>query len=145
MAGDNPYRVFSYYSKHCRKRRKKKKHVPVKKIKRKSVSLRKKPKKPKGSATQLSLYRSAKARAKKKGIAFNITPEDIIIPECCPVFGFKFSDDDRWCRPSIDRIDSDLGYLRGNIDVISLKANTLKGNGTISDFEQIIKYIKKHK
>lgn len=75
----------------------------------------------------------ARARAKKKGIEFNIELEDIIIPEFCPYLGVKFSMER--CRtpanrPSLDRIDPTKGYIKGNVRVISQRANTMKSNAT---------------
>ncbi len=42
----------------------------------------------------------AKYRAKQKGLEFNITKEDIIIPDTCPLLGTPME------SPSLDRIDS---------------------------------------
>jgi len=47
--------------------------------------------------------------------------------------------------PTLDRINNDLGYIKGNVEVISAKANRLKNNGTIEDFELILQYMKKNK
>ena len=37
---------------------------------------------------------------------------------------------------------SGSGYVKGNIKAISFKANSLKKDGSIEDFEKIIEYIK---
>jgi len=66
----------------------------------------------------------AKKRATAKGLDFSITLDDLLpLPEVCPVFGIKlnykgaqgFMND----SPSIDRIDSSKGYVKGNIQIIS--------------------------
>ena len=44
---------------------------------------------------------------------------------------------------SLDRVDNDKGYVKGNIRVISRKANLLKSSLTLEILENIIKYIKK--
>ena len=102
---------------------------------------------------RLKLYYAAKGRAAQRGITFSITPEDIVIPECCPVLGMKLipkvgggslSSRVNPDAPTIDRIDNDRGYEPGNIAVISLRANVLKSNGTASEFEQVVKYMKSH-
>jgi hypothetical protein len=56
-----------------------------------------------------------------------------IAPEKCPVFGEKFTDRgagySKWA-PSIDKINPELGYVRGNIQVISMLANCMKRDAT---------------
>jgi len=42
----------------------------------------------------------------------------------------------------LDRIIPELGYVKENIKVISFKANSLKRDGSIEDFEKIIRYIR---
>lgn len=88
---------------------------------------------------------SAKKRAKNKGIEFNLKPEDIIIPEYCPILGMRLvihEDKAHDNSPSLDRIDPSIGYIPGNICVISNKANRLKNNATIEQIEAILRYMK---
>lgn len=75
------------------------------------------------------MYDRAKTRATKRGIPFYITVEDIVMPDRCPVFGhpWEYEPGSPWV-PSLDRIDSDEGYIPGNVQVISWRANTLKNN-----------------
>ena len=42
----------------------------------------------------------------------------------------------------IDRIDSSKGYVKGNVRVISKRANTLKNNATIEELELVLKDLK---
>jgi hypothetical protein len=91
---------------------------------------------------KLEMYHAAKARAKSKNIAFTITINDVIIPKNCPVFGIPLDFSDRLHSPSLDRIINELGYIPGNVKVISSKANRLKNNGTIEEFQKIIEYMK---
>lgn len=75
---------------------------------------------------------SAKTRAKKNGIPFNITVDDIIIPENCPLTGVKLKKTIGRTNstPSIDKIDNNMGYVKGNVWIISWKANRIKSNLT---------------
>jgi len=46
--------------------------------------------------------------------------------------------------PSLDRVVPNLGYVKGNVHVISWRANSLKKNATIEELEKIIQYMKEH-
>lgn len=91
-----------------------------------------------------SLYLSAKKRAKEKNIPFNIDVSDIIVPKKCPVFGFDLviGTKDKQKSPSLDRIIPEKGYVKGNIIVVSLKANTMKSNATIKEIKKLYDFYK---
>lgn len=96
---------------------------------------------------KLAMWRSAKARAKKQNVPFSITLDDIIIPEYCPILGIKIISgigNSTNNSPTLDKIIPKLGYVRGNIKVISWRANALKRDGTVEEFENIIRYIKEN-
>ena len=91
------------------------------------------------------LYKNIKSRCKRIGREFSIELEDITIPEKCPVFGFDLKREDRqtWmCAPSVDRIDSSKGYIKGNVTVVSRRANILKKDATLEELEQLFNYYK---
>lgn len=79
------------------------------------------------------LLMNIRNRAKAKGIKFNLTIEDIVIPEYCPVLGIKL---ERGIgrptnnSPSIDKIIPELGYTKGNVIIVSYRANMIKNNAT---------------
>lgn len=88
---------------------------------------------------------AARYRAKRAGVPFNLTIKDIVIPFRCPVLGiFLCSGVEKWApgSPSLDRIKPALGYVRGNVRVISWRANNLKRDGTAEEFERIAAYIR---
>ena len=93
--------------------------------------------------TQSSIYERAKNNAKKNNHDFDLEIKDIDIPTNCPylnielVYNKKYSKYDNYF--SIDRIDSSKGYVKGNIQVISKLANTMKNNATT---EQLITFAK---
>ena len=94
------------------------------------------------------MWYSAKKRAMKDGVPFAIKPSDIVIPAECPVFGTPLrrgvgkgcSDD----SPTLDRFNPSLGYVIGNICVISGKANRIKSDADEKDIEAVLAWMKTH-
>lgn len=78
----------------------------------------------------------AKKVAKDKGLPFDLLHQDIEIPDRCPVLGIplifgvgKRTDN----SPSLDRIIQEKGYVKGNILVVSWRANRLKQDASIDE------------
>ena len=96
---------------------------------------------------QILLWKSAKQHAKKLNIEFTIQPTDIIIPIKCPILKKNFILHDKKYTYSIDRIDNNKGYIKGNVAVISRLANMMKNCASKEElllFSKNIKsYIKK--
>ena len=93
-----------------------------------------------------------KYRAKQSGLPFNLTKDDIVIPEFCPVLGIKLRQmaiDEEPKRgyhpqaPSLDRIIPELGYVKGNVRVISARANLLKNDATVLELELVLQDLKR--
>lgn len=87
----------------------------------------------------------AKTRAAKRNIPFTISIDDIIIPDVCPVLGIPlFLGDGRLGpnSPSLDRVVPVLGYVPGNICVISNRANVIKNDGTAEEHEAIAAWMR---
>lgn len=95
------------------------------------------------------LLKLAKHRAKSKGLPFNLEVQDILIPEFCPISGVKLESGVGKGRhrgdsiPSLDRFIPEKGYVKGNVWVISWRANHLKNNATLEELEQIVVAMKK--
>jgi len=94
------------------------------------------------------LLNASKQRARNKNREHTITVEDIkaIYPTdgCCPIFGMKLEFNTAGFRensPSIDRIDSTKGYTPDNIQIISWKANRIKGYASIQELEMLLAYL----
>ena len=90
------------------------------------------------------LWKAAKRRAKLKELDFDIEVSDIIIPAFCPYLGIAISHEvghgtRRPSSPSLDRIDSSKGYVKGNIIVCSWRANFLKSDATLQELKLITK------
>jgi hypothetical protein len=74
------------------------------------------------------------ANAKQRQKDFNLKLKDLQLPDKCPVLGITL--DYGWpvtnieAVPSIDRVNNNLGYVPGNVIVISNRANKLKSDAT---------------
>ena len=90
------------------------------------------------------MYHRLQDRATRTNLSFNITKDYLfdLIPEdmVCPVLEIKMTFGDasgRNSSPSVDRIDSNKGYVVGNLQIMSKLANTMKSNATP---EQLLKF-----
>lgn len=92
----------------------------------------------------LYLYASAKNRAKRKGLEFNIDKTDIVLPTVCPLLGIPFvqgTKGDYRQAYSLDRRDTTKGYIKGNVWIISSIANTMKSDATREELKTFAKNI----
>lgn len=88
----------------------------------------------------------ARHRAKKNNLPFNIELSDIVIPKTCPLLGIELkSNTDKTSpnNPSLDKIIPELGYVKGNIWVVSLRANKLKNDASLQELELLVENLKK--
>lgn len=87
------------------------------------------------------LLSCAKYRATKEGIQFDLEISDIVVPKRCPYLGIKLTSEkgkgflDNLM--SLDRIDPKNGYVKGNVEVISYKANRMKNDASE---EELLKF-----
>ncbi len=88
------------------------------------------------------LVYTCKTRCKQRNIHFDLKVEDITIPEYCPILGAKL-DKGRYA-PSLDRIKPELGYIKGNVRVISKKANTMKNDANFKELLNFANNIKSY-
>lgn len=98
----------------------------------------------------ISAVGGARTRARKSGVPFNITNEYIhaIYTGVCPVLGaqlvvgtgrtHKFS-------PSIDKFVPELGYVEGNVAIVSHRANAIKSDASAEEIEKVLNWVKKEK
>jgi len=95
------------------------------------------------------VLRSAKRRAKLNKLPFNITYKYLksIFPKdgMCPIFftTLGFSLKDRFKSASLDRILPECGYIKGNVQWISLRANTIKNNAHPFELMRVARYLVK--
>lgn len=85
------------------------------------------------------LLQKARGNARHKNREFNLSLEDIKIPEKCPALNVLFEFDTPYA-PSIDRIDSSKGYTKDNIQIISRKANLMKSDATPEELKRFAEW-----
>lgn len=83
-----------------------------------------------------------KQRAKRDGVEFDLTVDDIFWPTHCPVFGYELSyyvtDKDK--SVSLDKRDPTKGYTKDNVVVMSLRANRAKWNLNSEEVKKLYEY-----
>lgn len=84
-----------------------------------------------------------KHRAKQDGVRFDLTVGDIYVPEYCPVFGVRLLFGHKYHPDgaSLDRIIPDRGYVKGNVAVISRRANMIKQDATAAQIRQVANWL----
>lgn len=89
-----------------------------------------------------AMLNAARERAKLRGYPCTITIADIVIPEFCPLLGMRLARSTNGCvlpsSPSLDKIKPELGYIPGNVWVISHRANALKNNATLEELRMLV-------
>jgi hypothetical protein len=90
---------------------------------------------------------SARRRAQDKGLPFDLDHDYIrsIVPSHCPIFGMPLE----WSllrgngnlvlpsSPSLDRIDPSKGYIKGNVWIISHRANAIKNDASHEELKLV--------
>ncbi len=93
---------------------------------------------------EFRMWWAAKRRAKTRGLPFNLERTDIVIPEACPILGLRLETGEGVstdASPTLDRIDPSLGYVRGNVWVISALANRMKSNANAEQLRAFAEWI----
>ena len=91
------------------------------------------------------MLQHARNRARLNGREFNISVDDITIPEFCPVLKIKLEhgwNDNRNC-PTLERIDNGQGYIKDNILVVSAWSNRIKNDAEYQDILKVGNFYKK--
>lgn len=93
-----------------------------------------------------ALLRSCRKRARREGREFELEESDIIIPAICPILEtpIVYASEIRGEWPSVDRVDNSKGYIKGNVRVISYKANRLKGDMTLKQVRNLLALMEEH-
>lgn len=81
-----------------------------------------------------------KRRSREIGVPFNLTLDDLVHGTHCPLLEIEFSDvPHSEAFPEVDRIIPEFGYVKGNIQIISRRANRIKSNASLEELKLIAK------
>jgi hypothetical protein len=91
----------------------------------------------------------ARQRAARLGVPFDLVAADLVLPLYCPILGIPLQytptkKGERDYAPSLDRIRSGDGYVKGNVQVISNRANRWKSDMTLDDIRKLVAYMELH-
>ncbi len=90
------------------------------------------------------LVREAKIRATARSLPFDLNSRDLVVPTHCPALGIPLSVGDGKLHdgsPTLDRLRPELGYVRGNVNVISHRANRIKNNATPAELRAVAAWL----
>ena len=99
-----------------------------------------------GKRTAVVMFQSARYRAQKAGLPFELIRENVVIPDNCPVCGVTMLPatgvrGGSSSSPTLDRIIGDKGYVLGNIAVICKGCNSIKGKGSAEEHRRIAEWM----
>ena len=90
------------------------------------------------------MFNRARRRAREEGLPFTITRADLVVADFCPVLGIKME----WSQthgpkdgsPSLDKMVPALGYVPGNVVVISHRANRIKTDANLAELRRVVAF-----
>lgn len=91
-------------------------------------------------------YRAKKYNSIREGIDFTIEFQDITWNKYCPILGIEidyYAEGRQENSPSFDRFDPSKGYIKGNVTIVSWRANRLKNDGTAEEHLSIYRFMTK--
>lgn len=91
------------------------------------------------------MWTKTKERARRRGIPFDLEVDDIVVPTHCPLLHLELA-----CgigrvqpnSPTLDRKVPALGYVKGNVWVISHRANAMKNDATLEELELLVRNLR---
>jgi hypothetical protein len=93
---------------------------------------------------QRAKFYAKKANATRIGWEWDIQFGDVVWPTHCPILGIEldyFAEYRKEESPSFDRMDTSKGYVKGNVVILSWRANRIKNDGTAEEHRRIAEYL----
>jgi hypothetical protein len=95
----------------------------------------------------MDCFRRKRQNAKVSKWGWDLSYHDIEWNMVCPVLGIDldwFAEARQENSPSFDRVNPKLGYVKGNVQIISSRANRIKNDGSSEEHRLIAAYMDKH-
>ena len=93
-----------------------------------------------------TMLAAARKTAKARSLPFDIDVTDIQVPAACPALGIELRRDGgkrTHHSPSLDRVVPAKGYVKGNVIVVSWRANKLKSDATVDELRRLVAFYEK--
>ncbi len=96
----------------------------------------------------MTMLTHLRSKCKKQNIPFDLDIEYLstLYVDVCPALGLKLDyyvkGHSAWNSPSIDRFYPEVGYVKGNVSIISNRANTLKLDATVEEVEAVARWMR---
>lgn len=91
----------------------------------------------------VTVLNHVRTKCKKFDIPFALDIIDLVFPTHCPVLGLELNFD---CTSpncaTIDRIRPELGYVRGNVVIVSMWANRIKSDASTAEIFKVAEFYK---
>lgn len=94
---------------------------------------------------QHSRFQRKRVNARCTGFEWDLIFQDVIWPTHCPILGLEldyFAESRKENSVSFDRTDPHKGYIKGNVQIISWRANRIKNDGTEEEHRKIADYLR---
>lgn len=93
------------------------------------------------------IVQNIKSRSKTLNIPFNITEEYVkkLWTGVCPIFNINIElnrEKGKEYSAELDRFNPNKGYVKGNVEWISRRANRIKSNSSLKELEKIVNWMK---
>lgn len=90
------------------------------------------------------ILRNKRGNKKRERSELSIDYYKTLIVDTCPLLSIKLTYENFVGRmpdnyATLDRIDPTKGYIEGNVQIVSFRANTLKSNATLEELQLIVK------
>ncbi len=95
--------------------------------------------------------RGSKVNARRGGWDHTLSVDDVFWPTHCPILGIAldYSVGSRnkggpatMAAPSFDRKDPTKAYIKGNVQIVSMRANTIKSNATPEQVARVAEWMR---
>lgn len=94
--------------------------------------------------SQREKFRTKRANAVRIGYSWDLDYGDLEWPTHCPILGMEldwFAEVRQENSPSFDQIIAGKGYVKGNVQIISWRANRIKNDGTAEEHRKVAEFL----